>query len=351
MIPWGLPDFVPLLRTTDSRVDFVANVSSAGWWDWEDPLPVALAALAPKFPGAFYDVGANTGFYSVLMGRLDPARAVRPFEPIPRLAQACGRNLQRCGLDGVAVELVALSDHSGTAQLYVPPVELGMMETKASLRPSFNAEVAEAITVVCETLDQSNARLGGEHLGMAKVDVEGAEHLVLAGATATIRRDRPLLSIELLADAEYDLIAGQLAELDYVALAMGPGLVVRVEDRPAYQGDSWNHLLLPSEFVSSCLAELHRTAEEFRAVRALLQELTPADYVGAYAAALPSDVLATQIAVLTGDLGEARDQIAKLRREQAATRAELTAVTSSASWRLSRPLRSVKSLVSRRTTG
>lgn len=342
MIPWGLPDFVPLQRIAGEQVDLVARASTDGWWDWEDPLPVALAALAPQFPGAFYDVGANTGFYSILLARLDTRRTVRAFEPVPRLADSCRSNLALAGLGQVTVEELALSDSAGTTPLYIPPSELGMVETKASLQRSFNSEVAETITVQCETLDTVVRRLGDAPLGMAKVDVEGAEHLVLAGARETMARDRPLLSVELLADAEFDTVAQLLAELNYRSLTLRPGLDVEVASELVYHDDGWNHLLLPAEAVPDCLQTLTDAAEEFRSVRARLTHTTLDDYLAVAAAELPSEMLAAQLAIHARAGSAAEADNAALRQRNAALARELHAVTNSASWQLTAPVRALR---------
>ena len=48
------------------------------WREYEQPLPEVLIALAQKLPGAFYDVGANSGFYAILLGRLERKSANMP---------------------------------------------------------------------------------------------------------------------------------------------------------------------------------------------------------------------------------------------------------------------------------
>ena len=163
MIPWGLPDFVPL-----QRIAGAGRPRGQGQHrrlvGLEDPLPVALAALAPQFPGAFYDVGANTGFYSILLARLDTRRTVRAFEPVPRLADSCRSNLCAGGAwagDG-GVGAVRFCRHHAAIH---PAERVSMVETKASLQRSFNSEVAETITVQCETLDTVVRRLGDGRWG------------------------------------------------------------------------------------------------------------------------------------------------------------------------------------------
>lgn len=105
-LPFALPSYVRLNRRLG--MDQVVTASIDGWWRFEDPLPAVLAALAGETGGAFYDVGANTGFYSVLIGRLAPGRTVRAFEPVPEIVGFLEQNLAIAGLaERIAVEEVA----------------------------------------------------------------------------------------------------------------------------------------------------------------------------------------------------------------------------------------------------
>jgi len=121
-----------------------------------------------------YDVGANTGFYSALVGRLSPTTVVRAFEPIPAIADFARENLAIAGLDvdRVTLEQAALSDRPGTAELFLPPEIPGRIESSASLLSDFKPTVVESVTAATETLDGANERFSGERVGLIKIDVE-----------------------------------------------------------------------------------------------------------------------------------------------------------------------------------
>ena len=63
--------------------------------DYEQPVQQALASLAR--PGdVCYDIGANLGFFSILLGRLvGPTGVVHAFEPVPANADLVARNAAR----------------------------------------------------------------------------------------------------------------------------------------------------------------------------------------------------------------------------------------------------------------
>lgn len=149
------------------------------------------------------DIGANVGFFSVLLASHLPRRRILAVEPSPAIAPRLRINLERNGVaDRVIVFEGAVSDRSGQVELsgidgkeeygtIGQPAHPGMW-TDAADR---DAEV-RSVTVEARTLDAIVA----EHQldpGFVKVDVEGAEHLAFGGARDTLDGHRPLVLTEL----------------------------------------------------------------------------------------------------------------------------------------------------------
>ncbi|WP_339913206.1 FkbM family methyltransferase [uncultured Brevundimonas sp.] len=133
------------------------------------------------------DVGANSGVWSWSLLRV--AREVHAFEPNPkmfsRLKAALGNQ--------VHLHTVALSDTAGEAEFIVPLTKRGYSNQHGSLS-RMGADGAHGIVKVqtCR-LDDLDIR----DVGFIKVDVEGFECAVLAGAVETLKRERPVLVVEL----------------------------------------------------------------------------------------------------------------------------------------------------------
>lgn len=154
-----------------------------------------LAAL--HRPGTIIDVGAHDGALSVPLARLPGARVIA-FEPLPaafaRLTAAAA---------GLAIVLrpEALGAAPGRAVLEVPSVAGVAQEQWASLAKDYAAIAAgdERVDGVARTevavitLDS----LGLTDVTAMKIDAEGFEAEVLAGAAATLARCRPVLSVEI----------------------------------------------------------------------------------------------------------------------------------------------------------
>ncbi|MBC9176220.1 FkbM family methyltransferase [Pseudoroseomonas ludipueritiae] len=145
-------------------------------------------------PGSLVDAGAHDGLLALPLSRL-PGAHVLAFEPLPaafaRLRAACA------GSTTVTPIPQALGDAPGRLTLSVPVVEGIRQEQWASLVKTFEGYgqhvEAERTQVPVVTLDSYCLR----DLTAMKVDAEGAEYEVLRGARDTLRRCRPVLTLEL----------------------------------------------------------------------------------------------------------------------------------------------------------
>jgi FkbM family methyltransferase len=147
--------------------------------------------LLPYFShgGSFIDVGANIGDYS-RVACLHYEHVIS-FEPIPELCEKLRRELG----PRAHIENTALSDTSdGAAILRIPIAALGETTGLASLESAaISGQDCREIRVPLTRLD--NYRL--DRVDLIKIDVEGHEEAVLAGAMETIARCRPALIIEI----------------------------------------------------------------------------------------------------------------------------------------------------------
>lgn len=143
------------------------------------------------------DVGANVGFYSVLLAKsVSPGRRVLAVEPIPEAVAKLKENLRRNG----AVESVLI--HDGAALDEDGPCELVTVDGKSEystmghlVHASVSTAEGRTIRVRGTRLDELVQRLTLDP-GFIKIDVEGSELKVLRGATGLLSEARPNLLIE-----------------------------------------------------------------------------------------------------------------------------------------------------------
>jgi FkbM family methyltransferase len=144
-----------------------------------EPELARLASYAPR-GGTAVDVGAWYGPWTRGLRRI--ADRVVAVEPTAELA-GC---LAAAYPDVRVVEAVA-SDHAGTAELFLPSGGPGAGTS------SVEYGTGQPVTVARVTLDELDLR----EVRFVKLDVEGHELPALRGAERTVRRDRPLLLVEL----------------------------------------------------------------------------------------------------------------------------------------------------------
>jgi len=154
-------------------------------------------------PGTIVDVGAHAGALTLPLAELPGARIIA-FEPLPSaFARLHAAVLARYGHIPAHLELhqAALGNDTGEATLEVPVVSGVAQETWASTVKDYEniraadprVEAVQRFAVPLRRLDDSFIL----DLTAMKVDAEGAELEVLQGATATLARCRPVLSVEI----------------------------------------------------------------------------------------------------------------------------------------------------------
>ena len=222
-------------------MDQVARQMQAG--SYEPPLPFLMMATLIRTEGAFVDVGANTGLYSVLAGMVAPSRDIVAFEPHPEITAALMNNLAANNLqDRVVVHQVALSDSSGILDLYMPDQGHGLIETSASLEKHFQ-QAASSIQVPVKRLDEVGLDVP---VAVIKVDIEGHEYAFLRGALEIVRRDRPFIFVEVLQAAKRNLMGQFLRDTSYVDFRLRPDMAIN-DGEVLFDNAAWNHAFVPKE--------------------------------------------------------------------------------------------------------
>jgi len=141
------------------------------------------------------DVGANLGYFSILMAQIVGKRGQTiAFEPMPDTVELLRENVGVNRLENVIVVAAAASDESGSVQLLSGASE---HVAKTASMVGYRLE-GPAQTTLVRSLRLDDYFAGSARLpGLIKIDVEGAELMVLKGARETIARSRPVLIVEI----------------------------------------------------------------------------------------------------------------------------------------------------------
>ncbi|HMP82579.1 MAG TPA: FkbM family methyltransferase [Verrucomicrobiota bacterium] len=142
-----------------------------------------------------FDVGSHHGLMAIVAAKaVGPDGMVVAFEPNPDARKFLQRHLQLNKCSGVKVESVALSDRdAGEVQFYV---QRGLVSWNSTmLREFVPCDDCRTLNVPTCTLDGYVAATG-RIPALVKIDVEGAEFIILKGARRTIEQFRPVLIVE-----------------------------------------------------------------------------------------------------------------------------------------------------------
>ena len=129
------------------------------------------------------DIGANIGYYTLIAGRL--AGKVYAFEPEPHNYDLLVKNVAINNYKNIVTIQKAVSYRSGKTRFYIDKVNLG----GHSFAQDTILERAGCLEVEAITLDEffENA-FHDSGIDIIKMDVEGAEGLVIEGAEKILRR-------------------------------------------------------------------------------------------------------------------------------------------------------------------
>lgn len=172
-------------------------------------------SLRAKDSAVIYDIGANTGYFSLLAAHQSPSESqVVAFEPVPAIVKDLKAMVDANGLGNrVHAVPLALSNSTGRIKMFTPASSsTGCIQSAIGER-NFSDE--QAIDVDMSTLDRFVFIDGNASPQLIKLDVEGAEALVLAGAQRVLRELRPTILMEVHGENPAGAVWDIMAPLGY----------------------------------------------------------------------------------------------------------------------------------------
>lgn len=315
---------------------------------------IDLLAAFMKLGSTVVDVGANVGTHTLAFARrVGPHGAVHAFEPQRPVFTLLQRNIVENGLCNVTAHCAGVGGIAGEMLVpaldYTSHVNVGAVE----LASAVGCDEGEPTPIV--TIDQ----LDLPACDLVKIDAEGMEDAVLEGMVGTIRRLHPIIYAEC---NTVDTGAAILRAADWT------GYRIFLTRTGAFNPDNYQSnpdnffgvaresslLCVPEAFcgyspASSPLVDVIPVSDLQSLAEALLS--TPR-----YGDATPFDrdpaSLREAVEVATEEVQRLTSRVTSLERqierdaaalaERDAARAELGAVYASTCWRVTRPLRLIK---------
>lgn len=163
------------------------------------------------------EAGANIGAHTVAMARACRPGLLYAFEPQRRVFQILCANLVLNDVDNAVARPEACGAAEGVA--VIPALNYAAEGNFGGVSLQGAGSAGEKVRVV--RLDD----MGLPACGLIKVDVEGFEREVIAGAAETIRRCRPVLYVENDRRGQHRALIEQIHDLDYRLYWHAPSLV------------------------------------------------------------------------------------------------------------------------------
>lgn len=188
-----------------------------------EDFPFAMLRHLVRPGDVVYDCGANLGLYARYLIGILPAGRVIAFEPSPDNRALLTENLALGNIaERVTVMPLALADEDGTAEFQVDDMQSasGTLSRVTGGEPCVGRKNLRlgplTAQVLCRRLDTVVAEEKLPLPDVLKIDVEGAEGLLLRGAASLLRERSPRLLVELHGPEMARDVVALLHELGYV---------------------------------------------------------------------------------------------------------------------------------------
>lgn len=198
--------------------------------DEQDPLAKCLDIFLAEKKGAIIDIGVNIGLYLIKLRARDAQRQYIGFEPNPLCNYYTQELIRLNQFENTSIYPFALSEEQVQCTFYAARKADKMGSLNVFARYGGKRSMDFSFDVMTFVGDDIIMVLAPEKICALKIDVEGAELMVLRGMQKTIAQYRPFIFSEVwkVPDSNhefYEDICGKRAELfgllkslDYVVL-------------------------------------------------------------------------------------------------------------------------------------
>lgn len=174
--------------------------------EWEKNELEIWNILAEK-SNTIFDIGANTGIYSVFSSKINPLSKIYAFEPNPINIQRFEKNIELNNSKNIIFVDKAVGESDSSIKFTVP------VNDEISLVSSAVGEFSESffdinykeIEVQQTSIDNYVTEKKIDNINLIKIDVEYYEFNLLKGAINTLKKQSPVILCEIFM---YEVLAG-----------------------------------------------------------------------------------------------------------------------------------------------
>lgn len=203
------------LSIPDASRDYIQRVILRSNGFFERALLAKLQATGVLAKGAtIYDIGANIGNHTVYFSKVMGAKKVVSFEPQPACFETLKSNIKLNALKGTKTYGCALGAQAGAASVSgFKPFNSGGTMFAPSEDGAFEVRTLDAVA------DQEKDK----KIDFLKIDVEGMQMAVFEGGQNVLKKMKPVIWVELLAEGnEAKETIGYLEQFGYKPQNLAP---------------------------------------------------------------------------------------------------------------------------------
>ncbi len=163
---------------------------------------------------AIFDIGANTGYTALLAKVQDPIKKLLLVEPNPEALSRAARNLIINNLSEWTVFVSAFASNVAGDKIQFYTVGAGAAGSMFKGHAESAAMIGSSYMVPTTTIDTLVAKMGWVP-DLVKIDVEGAECLVLSGGTTLAAQKRTRFLVEMHSAPELPMLDNAIQVLEW----------------------------------------------------------------------------------------------------------------------------------------
>ncbi len=187
-----------------------------------------------------FDIGANTGIYSLIAKSINPRAKVYAFEPVARVFTKLKENITINNFDIVPIEK-AVSNSDGNAIIYDTISEhVYSVTVNKNLNPPKTKVIETKIVTI--TLNSFIRQNNIKNVDLIKIDVETHEPEVLEGFLDYLIQFKPTMLIEILNDEIGEKVNNIVQGLGYLFFNIDERGTIRQVNKIT-KSDYYNYLL------------------------------------------------------------------------------------------------------------
>jgi FkbM family methyltransferase len=193
----ALPNAEPFVMFSNNDCHIVRELI---WRRGFEDFALRLWVDRAKICGTVFDIGANTGLYSLAAAAANAEASIVAFEPLPEALKRLELNVQVNDFQSVRTSQFAVANAPATVALEFNKKAYRLINTGGRVRSTSSAQSPNIGRITARTIKFDEVLDQMKVVGrmLVKIDVEGGEEAVLVGGETILQQHCPDIFLEIL---------------------------------------------------------------------------------------------------------------------------------------------------------